>query len=49
VSRAFHVPMKGSYAARQSFLIGKDGKIKQVWLEVDPKEHAATVIAAARS
>jgi peroxiredoxin Q/BCP len=49
VAKAFHVPMKGSYAARQSFLIGKDGKIKQVWLEVDPKEHAATVIAAARS
>ena len=49
VARAFRVPMRGSYAARQSFLVGKDGKIKQVWLEVDPKEHAATVIAAAKS
>jgi peroxiredoxin Q/BCP len=49
VTRAFRVPMRGSYAGRQSFLVGKDGKIKQVWLEVDPKEHAATVIAAAKS
>jgi len=49
ITKAFRVPMRGSYAARQSFLVGKDGKIKQVWLEVDPKEHAATVIAAARS
>ncbi|EYF04179.1 peroxiredoxin [Chondromyces apiculatus] len=49
VARAFHVPMRGSFASRQSFLIGKDGKIKSIWLEVDPKEHAATVLAAAKS
>jgi thioredoxin-dependent peroxiredoxin len=49
VAKAFHVPMRGTFAARQSFLIGKDGKIKQVWLEVNPKEHAAAVIAAAKS
>jgi len=49
VARAFHVPVRGSFASRQSFLIGKDGKIKQVWLDVDPKEHAAAVIAAAKS
>jgi len=49
VARAFHVPMRNDYAARQSFLIGKDGKIKQVWFEVDPKEHASTVIAAAKN
>lgn len=48
VTQAFRVPTRNGYAARQSFLIGKDGKIKQVWLEVDPKEHAATVIAAAK-
>jgi len=40
----FHRP-----PARQSFLIGKDGKIKQVWLEVDPKEHASAILAAAKS
>ncbi len=50
VAKAFRVPLRaGLFAARQSFLIGKDGKIKHVWLEVDPKEHASTVIAAAKS
>ena len=49
VAKAFHVPMRNDHAARQSFLIGRDGKIKQVWLEVDPKEHAATILAAAKN
>ncbi|WP_437333814.1 peroxiredoxin [Sorangium sp. So ce394] len=49
ISSAFHVPMRNDLAARQSFLIGKDGKIKQVWLDVDPKEHAAAILAAAKS
>jgi len=49
MAKAFRVPLRGTFAARQSFLIGKDGKIKQVWLDVNPKEHAAAVIAAARS
>jgi thioredoxin-dependent peroxiredoxin len=49
IAKAFHVPMRGAYAMRQSFMIGKDGKIKHVWLEVDPKEHASTIIAAAKS
>ena len=49
VAKAFRVPLRGTFAARQSFLVGKDGKIKQVWLDVDPKAHAAAVIAAAKS
>ena len=49
VAKAFHVPLRGAFASRQSFLIGKDGKIKQVWLDVDPKTHAATILAAAKS
>lgn len=49
VSSAFRVPLRNELAARQSFLIGKDGKIKQVWIEVDPKEHAAAILAAAKS
>lgn len=49
VAKAFHVPVRGTFAARQSFLIGKDGKIKQVWLDVNPKEHAAAILAAAKS
>lgn len=49
VARAFRVPLRNDFAARQSFLIGKDGKIKQVWLEVDPEEHASAILAAAKS
>ncbi|MGK4001785.1 peroxiredoxin [Sorangium sp. So ce1036] len=49
VARAFHVPLRGDFASRQSFLVGKDGTIKQVWLEVDPKEHAAAILDAAKS
>ncbi|WP_438033164.1 peroxiredoxin [Sorangium sp. So ce204] len=49
IARAFRVPLRNDFAARQSFLIGKDGKIKQVWLEVDPKEHASAILAAAKS
>ncbi len=49
VAKAFRVPVKGEYAARQSFLIGKDGRIERVWLDVDPQAHAAEVIGAAKS
>ena len=49
VAKAFRVPTRLTFASRQSFLIGKDGKIKQVWLEVNPKEHAAAILAAAKS
>ncbi len=49
VAKAFRVPTKLTFAARQSFLIGKDGKIKQVWLDVNPKEHAAAILTAAKS
>lgn len=49
VARAFHVPVKGEYAKRQTFLIGTDGKIKKVWLEVDPKGHAQEIVDAARA
>jgi peroxiredoxin Q/BCP len=49
VAKAFRVPTRLTFASRQSFLIGKDGKIKQVWLEVNPKEHAGAILAAAKS
>ncbi len=49
VAKAFRVPTKLTFASRQSFLIGKDGKVKQVWLDVNPKEHAAAILAAAKS
>lgn len=49
VARAFEVPVKGEYAARHSFLIGRDGRIAEVWREVTPAEHADQVIAATKS
>jgi thioredoxin-dependent peroxiredoxin len=48
VTKAFGVPVKGGeYAARHSFLIGSDGKIKQVWRDVAPAEHAKELLEAA--
>ena len=48
VAQAFGVPVSGGqYAARQTFLIGKDGKIKQVWRKVDPAKHAKELLTAA--
>lgn len=32
---------------RTSFLVGADGRVKQVWRKVKPAEHAAQVMAAA--
>ncbi|MBL8742169.1 MAG: peroxiredoxin [Myxococcales bacterium] len=49
IATAFKVPLKNGNASRQSFLIGKDGKIKAAWPNVVPAEHAATVLAAAKS
>ena len=49
VAKAFDVPVKGEYAARHSFLIGKDGKLLKVWREVTPDGHAAEVLAAAKA
>lgn len=49
IASAFKVPLRNGNALRQSFLIGKDGKIKAVWPNVVPSEHAATVLAAAKS
>jgi thioredoxin-dependent peroxiredoxin len=31
---------------RVTFLIGRDGRIKQIWAEVKPQEHAREVLAA---
>jgi thioredoxin-dependent peroxiredoxin len=48
VTKAFGVPVRdGQFAARHTFLIGADGKIKRVWREVQPKEHAKEVLDAA--
>ena len=34
---------------RSTFLIGKDGKVAQVWRKVKVKDHAAEVLAAAKA
>jgi peroxiredoxin Q/BCP len=48
VTEAFGVPVRGGeFAARQTFLIGADGNIKQIWREVTPAEHARQVLEAA--
>ena len=48
VPKAFGVPVRDNqYAARHTFLIGADGKIKRVWREVNPKEHARELLEAA--
>lgn len=48
VTKAFGVPVAGGeYAARHTFLIGSDGKIKQVWRDVSPAEHAKEILEAA--
>ncbi len=48
VTKAFGVPVSGGeYAARHTFLIGADGKIKQVWRTVNPAEHARELLDAA--
>ncbi|NUP09643.1 MAG: peroxiredoxin [Polyangiaceae bacterium] len=47
VAEAFGVPMKNGLTERQSFLIGKDGKVIAVWTKVDPSQHADEVLSAA--
>ena len=49
VAKAFDVPVKGEYAARHSFLVGKDGKLAKVWRDVTPDGHATEVLAAAKA
>lgn len=50
LAKAFGVPLRGpGLHARQTFLIGKDGKIKKIWRDVTPKDHADEVLAAAKA
>lgn len=49
IAKAFGVPLKGTLHARWTFLIGKDGKVKKVWRDVTPKDHAVDVLQAAQS
>ena len=40
VAKAFHVPMRGSSASRQSFLVGKDGQLTDWFSSLTTPESA---------
>jgi peroxiredoxin Q/BCP len=45
-ARAYGVPVRMGFAARQTFLIDAQGNIARVWPDVDPGVHADEVLAA---
>lgn len=50
LARAFGVRLLGAgLHSRQTFLIGKDGKVKKIWRDVTPKDHADEVLSAAKA
>ncbi|MCC6646036.1 MAG: peroxiredoxin [Polyangiaceae bacterium] len=48
VARAFGVPRILGHHARQTFLIGKDGRVKKAWRKVRPDGHAQEILDAAK-
>ncbi len=44
IAKAYGVPVNGGYAARQTFVIGKDGKLKKVFRQVTPRGHSAEIL-----
>jgi thioredoxin-dependent peroxiredoxin len=48
IAQAFGVPLNNGVSARQTFLIGKDGKLLKVWRKVTPQGHAGEILASAR-
>lgn len=49
IARAFGVPVKNGVDQRVTFVVGKDGKIAKVFPTVDPRAHAAELVAAVRA
>ena len=50
IAKAFGVHATlGGLHARQTFLLGKGGRIKEAWRDVKPRDHAAEVLRAAAS
>jgi peroxiredoxin Q/BCP len=49
VSKAYGVLSAMGFSSRITFLIDRDGKIKRVFKEVKPDEHAAEVLALAKT
>ncbi len=49
ICEAFGVPRTNSMAHRVTFLVGKDGKIAEVWEAVNPVGHSSEVMEAVRN
>jgi len=45
IAKAYGVPVTGGYAARQTFVIGKDGKLVKYFPHVNPNGHSAEILA----
>jgi peroxiredoxin Q/BCP len=44
LAKAFGVPMKDGYIARQSFVVGADGSVKKIYRKVDVIVHAQEIM-----
>ena len=49
LSKAFGVPLSNGHAKRVTFVIDANGKVRQVFPNVDPSGHAAELIAALKA
>ena len=49
IAQSFGVPLVNGRARRVTFVIGKDGKIAEVFPDVKPKGHGAEIVAALKS
>jgi peroxiredoxin Q/BCP len=45
LAKNYGVPTTLSFASRQTFVIGKDGKLLKVFRDVDPSKHSAEILA----
>jgi peroxiredoxin Q/BCP len=45
IAAKFGVPVHGGFTARQSFVVGADGKVKKIYRTVDVTKHAAEISA----
>ena len=44
IAKAYGVPVTLGFAKRQTFVIGKDGKLKKIFRSVTPKGHSAEIL-----
>jgi peroxiredoxin Q/BCP len=49
IAKAYAVPVTGGYTARQTFVIGKDGKVMKVYRKVSVPAHAAEILGDVKS